>query len=155
MKSFEARVVVAAVVLTAVLGLLIFAIYRNTVRRVSDAEYIAKGMINLKNQLDTAREAAEPDTAQMRARIHELTVEGEENRDDVYLQSLDIAVEVTGNVASTRYTMVVKNRTDRVLESIITFPLPNENATVTYYALDVDGKMREAVPVESKGDAGF
>jgi hypothetical protein len=72
---------------------------------------------------------------------------GGEETPDVYLQSLDIQVEVTGNIASTRYTMVFKNRTDRVLEGELTFPLP-DGRTVTHYALDINGNMREAVPVE-------
>ena len=65
----------------------------------------------------------------------------------IYLQSLDINVEVTGNIASTRYTMVFKNSTGRDLEGELTFPLP-DGRTATHYALDVDGKMRDAVPVE-------
>jgi len=44
-----------------------------------------------------------------------LKIDGKKNS-DVYLQSLDIQVEVTGNIASTRYTMVFKNKTDRILE---------------------------------------
>jgi len=66
---------------------------------------------------------------------------------DVYLQSLDIQVEVAGNIASTRYTMVFKNKTNRTLEGELTFPLP-EGRSVTYYALDINGRMRDAVPVE-------
>jgi hypothetical protein len=66
---------------------------------------------------------------------------------DVYLQSLDIQVEVTGSIASTRYTMVFKNKTNRILEGELTFPLP-DGRSVTYYALDINGKMRDAVPVE-------
>ena len=65
---------------------------------------------------------------------------------DVYLQSLDISVEVTGNIATTRHTMVFKNRTGRNLEGDLTFPLP-AGRRVTHYALDIKGKMREAVPV--------
>ena len=75
-----------------------------------------------------------------------LKIDGKSNP-DVYLQSLDVQVEVIGAVASTRYTMVFKNKTDRVLEGELTFPLP-DGRTVTYYALDINGKMREAVPVE-------
>jgi len=75
-----------------------------------------------------------------------LKINGKENP-DVYLQSLDVTVDVTGNIASTRYTMVFKNKTARVLEGELTFPLP-DGRTVTYYALDINGKMREAVPVE-------
>jgi hypothetical protein len=72
---------------------------------------------------------------------------GEKEDPDVYLQSLDIQVEVTGNIASTRYTMVFKNKTNSTLEGELTFPLP-EGRAVTHYALDVNGRMREAVPVE-------
>ena len=75
-----------------------------------------------------------------------LKIDGKENP-DVYLQSLDVQVEVTGNIASTRYTMVFKNRTNLQLEGELTFPLP-DGLTVTHYALDINGRMREAVPVE-------
>jgi hypothetical protein len=75
-----------------------------------------------------------------------LKIGGKENP-DVYLQSLDIQVEITGSIASTRQTMVFKNKTDIVLAGELTFPLP-DGRTVTYYALDINGKMREGVPVE-------
>ncbi|MCL2183871.1 MAG: DUF2135 domain-containing protein [Chitinispirillia bacterium] len=75
-----------------------------------------------------------------------LNIGGKESP-DVYLQSLDISVDVTGSVASTRYTMVFKNRTDRILEGMLTFPLP-DGRTVTHYALDIGGKMRDAVPAD-------
>jgi len=75
-----------------------------------------------------------------------LKVGGKEDP-DVYLQSLDIQVEVTGNLASTRYTMVFKNKSDRILEGVLTFPLP-DGCSVTYYALDINGKMRDAVPAD-------
>jgi len=80
------------------------------------------------------------------AKLPVLNIGGKENS-DVYLQSLDIQVEVTGNIASTRYTMVFKNKTDKILEGELTFPLP-DGRTVTHYALDINGSMREAVPVE-------
>ncbi|MDR2694632.1 MAG: DUF2135 domain-containing protein [Chitinispirillales bacterium] len=91
-----------------------------------------------------AQKAPAPDAE--RSRLPVLKIGGKENP-DVYLQSLDIQVEVTGRSASTRHTMVFKNKTDRVLEGELTFPLP-DGRTVTYYALDINGKMREAVPVE-------
>jgi len=71
----------------------------------------------------------------------------EKENPNVYLQSLDIQVEVTGNIASTRYTMVFKNKTNYILEGELTFPLP-DGRSVTYYALDIDGKMRDGVSVE-------
>ena len=69
------------------------------------------------------------------------------NDSEVYLQSLDIQIEVVGNVATTRYTMVFKNRTNKILEGDLLFPLA-DGVTVSCYALDINGKMREAVPVE-------
>jgi len=77
-----------------------------------------------------------------------LRVNGKEDP-DVYLQSLDIQVEVTGSIAATRHTMVFKNKTDRILEGYLIFPLP-DGCAVTYYALDINGKMREAVPVDKE-----
>jgi tetratricopeptide (TPR) repeat protein len=66
---------------------------------------------------------------------------------EVYLQSFDIQVEITGNIAMTRYEMVFKNRTKKILEGELLFPLP-DGVTVSHYSLDINGKMREAVPVE-------
>ncbi|MDR3001325.1 MAG: DUF2135 domain-containing protein [Fibromonadaceae bacterium] len=90
--------------------------------------------------------AAVSDTIMPPAKLPVLKIDGKEDP-NVYLQSLDIQVEVTGNIASTRYTMVFKNKTNRILEGELTFPLP-DGRTVTHYALDINGKMREAVPVE-------
>ncbi|MDR2694631.1 MAG: hypothetical protein LBB74_10535 [Chitinispirillales bacterium] len=87
-----------------------------------------------------------PVSTAAQTRLPVLRIDGKENP-DVYLQSLDIQVEVTGRSASTRHTLVFKNRANRILEGMLTFPLP-EGRAVTYYALDIDGKMREAVPVE-------
>jgi len=83
-----------------------------------------------------------------------LKIDGKEDP-NVYLQSLDIEVEVSGNIASTRHTMVFKNKADRILEGELTFPLP-EGRTVTFYALDINGKMREGVPIEkARGTRAF
>ena len=76
-----------------------------------------------------------------------LNIKGSKAGSEVYLQSLDIQVEVTGNIATTKYTMVFKNRTGKILEGELLFPLP-DGTTVSHYALDINGKMREAVPVE-------
>lgn len=76
-----------------------------------------------------------------------LQVSGNKNNKDVYLQSLDIQVEVTGSIATTTYLMVFKNKTSRILEGELLFPLP-EGTTVSAYALDINGKLRQAVPVE-------
>jgi hypothetical protein len=83
----------------------------------------------------------------LNAQIPVLNVNGKKSNAEVYLQSLDIQVEVTGNIATTKYVMVFKNRTSKILEGELIFPLP-DGVTISHYALDINGKMREAVPVE-------
>ncbi len=86
-------------------------------------------------------------TPSIQAQSPTMSVGGKKGSTDVYLQTLDIQVDVTGNIASTGFTMTFKNRTNRVLEGELLFPLP-EGVTVSRYALDINGKMRDAVPVE-------
>ncbi len=85
--------------------------------------------------------------SQLIAQTPELTVGGKKESTDVYLQKLDIQVDVTGSIATTQFTMTFKNRTGRILEGELLFPL-SDGATVSRYALDINGKMRDAVPVE-------
>ena len=74
-----------------------------------------------------------------------LVVQGAEQ--PVRLQSLQIDVEVSAGVAETRVTMEFFNPNNRVLEGELQFPLL-AGQTVTGFALDVNGKLRDAVPVE-------
>jgi len=90
--------------------------------------------------VNQAPDTVASDTILPQAQLPILKIDGKENS-DVYLQSLDIQVEVTGNIASTRYIMVFKNKTNRILEGELTFPLP-DGRTVTSYALDINGKIR-------------
>lgn len=62
------------------------------------------------------------------------------------LTRLEIVVTVTGFVAETRMTMTFYNGYDDDLEAELIFPLP-EGAFVSGYALDIEGKMRDAVVV--------
>ena len=93
------------------------------------------------------KETPEPSMALQKVQLPVLKINGQDNSRDVYLQSLDIQVEISGNVASTKFTMSFRNRTGRMLEGELLFPLP-EGVTVSSYALDINGKMRDAVPVE-------
>lgn len=89
-----------------------------------------------------------------KAQIPILTVAQKETK-DVFLQSIKINVQVTGNIATTVMEMVFKNNSSRVLEGELVFPLP-ENVSVSRYAIDINGKMREAVPVDkAKGTQVF
>ena len=141
MKSLKRSLIVAAaLILLAAVGLLFMSNSdkkHNSRQNLTDSDTVPP-----RTQQDTAV----ADTILPQPKQPVLKIDGTENP-DVYLQSLDIQVEVTGNIASTRHTMVFKNRTDRILEGELTFPLPDERS-VTYYALDVNGQMREAVPVD-------
>lgn len=65
------------------------------------------------------------------------------------LSSLDIKVEVIGNIATTTYDMLFYNPTSTILEGELSFPL-GEGHNVSRFALDVNGKLREAVVVEKE-----
>ncbi|MGZ5240815.1 MAG: VIT domain-containing protein, partial [Caldimonas sp.] len=65
----------------------------------------------------------------------------------VRLQSLRVDVEVAGGVAETRVQMEFFNPNSRVLEGKLQFPL-GAGQVVSGFALDIDGQMRDAVPVE-------
>ena len=65
----------------------------------------------------------------------------------VRLQSLKIDVEVAAGVAETRVQMEFFNPNARVLEGKLQFPL-GAGQVVSGFALDVDGQLRDAVPVE-------
>jgi len=73
--------------------------------------------------------------------------ETEQQMEAVKLQKLIIDVQITGNIATTVMTMTFHNSSGRILEGELTFPMP-EGVSISRYALDINGKMREAVPVE-------
>lgn len=73
------------------------------------------------------------------------TTNAQENA--VSLQKLNIDVQIMGNIATTTMTMTFYNSTSSILEGELTFPMP-DGVSISRYALDINGKMREAVPVE-------
>src|ERR1700759_779290 len=89
-----------------------------------------------------------------RAQAPQLTVDGKTNN-GVSLQKLSIDVTVYGNISRTTWQMTFYNNTPRILEGTLVFPM-KEGISVSRYALDVNGNMREAVPVDrGKGTAVF
>jgi tetratricopeptide (TPR) repeat protein len=73
----------------------------------------------------------------------------------VALQSVRVDAEIAGSVALTRIEMVFFNPNRRVLEGELQFPLLDGQA-ITGFALDIEGKLRDAVPVEkARGQAVF
>lgn len=65
----------------------------------------------------------------------------------IYLETLDIEIEVIGNIATTVTQMTFYNPNNRILEGELNFPLA-EGQTVFRFAMDVNGTLREGVAVE-------
>lgn len=74
-----------------------------------------------------------------------LVVEGAEQ--PVRLRALKVDVEVAAGVAETRVQLEFFNPNPRILEGKLQFPLA-AGQVVSGFALDVDGELRDAVPVE-------
>jgi hypothetical protein len=88
------------------------------------------------------------------AQSPELTVKGDE-AEKVRMNKLIVNVKVVGNIAYTTAEMHFFNSGTRQMEAELIFPLP-ENVSVSRYAIDINGKMREAVPVnKNKGNQVF
>lgn len=67
----------------------------------------------------------------------------------VVLEQLSADVRIIGNMATTTMQMRFYNRSNRLKEGRLTFPLP-EGVSVSGFALDMNGVMRKAVPVEKE-----
>jgi len=89
-----------------------------------------------------------------KAQAPDISVDGKSNN-GVSLEVLKIDVKVCGAIVKTSWEMTFRNHTDKVLEGALKFPL-KEGISVSRYALDINGKLREAVPVDrSKGAVVF
>ncbi|HSJ03596.1 MAG TPA: VIT domain-containing protein, partial [Verrucomicrobium sp.] len=65
------------------------------------------------------------------------------------VQSVDVDVKIQGHLATTTMEMAFFNPNGRVLEGELIFPL-GEGQTISGYALEVEGKLRQAVVVEKE-----
>ncbi len=73
----------------------------------------------------------------------------------VRLQQVAVRAEVSGNLAITEIALTFHNPNRRALEGELQFPLL-DGQNVLGFALDVNGRMREAVPVDkARGQAVF
>lgn len=73
----------------------------------------------------------------------------------VRLESVNLRAEVIGHAVQTRVELVFRNPNDRVLEGELQFPL-REGQIVSGFALDINGELRPAVPVDkAKGQQVF
>ncbi|WP_237275306.1 VIT domain-containing protein [Tenacibaculum ovolyticum] len=67
----------------------------------------------------------------------------------ISIKKLKVKVSVVGDIAITTYDMEFYNPKNRILEGELSFPL-GENQSVTRFALDINGNLREAVVVEKE-----
>ncbi|WP_333865699.1 VIT domain-containing protein [Sphingobacterium sp.] len=100
--------------------------------------------VDTKSQIRTTRE------------IPSLKIKNDDGQQKkVMLADLKVDVTIFGNIAKTTMTMVFENKTNRDLEGELTFPMP-EGVSVSGYALDINGKLRQAVAVDkNKGTEVF
>lgn len=74
---------------------------------------------------------------------------------EIRLENLKVKVDVVGNLSTTTFEMHFFNPNSRVMEGELVFPL-SDGATISRFAMDVNGKIREGVPVEkNKGQKVF
>jgi tetratricopeptide (TPR) repeat protein len=79
----------------------------------------------------------------------------ESNAEPIEITEMDIKVEILANIAVTKYDITFYNPNNRILEGDFDFAM-TESQNVTAFALDINGKMRDGVPVEKeKGRAVF
>ncbi len=76
-----------------------------------------------------------------------LTIEHGEKRQDLRVDEVEVTVRVEGDFVETRMSLNFFNETNLNQEGEFRLPLP-EDASVNHYALEVNGKMREATVVE-------
>ncbi len=67
----------------------------------------------------------------------------------IAIKKIKVKISIVGDIAITTYDMQFYNSENRVLEGELSFPL-GENQSVTRFALDIDGRLREAVVVEKE-----
>ncbi|NUO74665.1 MAG: DUF2135 domain-containing protein [Lysobacter sp.] len=73
----------------------------------------------------------------------------------IALESAQVEVEVNGGLAQTTVELVFRNPNARPLEGQLQFPL-RDGQQISAFALDIDGRMRDAVPVpKAKAQAVF
>jgi Vault protein inter-alpha-trypsin domain len=89
-----------------------------------------------------------------KAQSPQLNIKGTDSV-QVRMSQMIVNVKVVGNIAYTTAEMHFFNSSSRQMEAELLFPLP-EGVSVSRYAIDINGKMREAVPVnKSKGKQVF
>ncbi|MBB6050914.1 VIT domain-containing protein [Armatimonas rosea] len=79
----------------------------------------------------------------------QLKVSNEDQAAPVRLERADVQLTVAGPLTQVSQTLVFHNPSRRTLEGELTFPLP-DGAAVSGFALDVQGELVDATPVEKE-----
>ncbi len=81
--------------------------------------------------------------------IPQVTIKTRDGVEPLEIRELKVSVETHGWLAETVYELEVFNHTNRTQEGEFSLQLP-EGATVSTWAIDIEGKMRPAVAVEKE-----
>ena len=103
---------------------------------------IAAGVAAIGITIESPAQHVRPDPA----RIVPTWIEAPGAETPVALERADVEVTTTGGLARTTVLLTLRNPNARVLEGTLQFPL-QPGQQVTAFALDIDGAMRDAVPV--------
>lgn len=76
-----------------------------------------------------------------------LSVDVDDKKHDLEINSIQVSIEVIGNIATTTFDVSFFNSFNRNLEAELTLPLA-EGQQVSRYALEINNKLREGVVVE-------
>jgi Ca-activated chloride channel family protein len=83
------------------------------------------------------------------SRSPQMVTQSDGGAETLPVSKVEVAARVVGSIAETRITLTFKNPHNRVLEGEFSFPLP-EGATISGYALDINGLMVDGVVVEQE-----
>lgn len=87
--------------------------------------------------------------AQQPPKVPRVVIKEGKKHTNLGISALSVDIEVIGNIAVTTLDMTFYNDEDRILEGELNFPL-GEGQTVSRFAMDVNGKLREGVVVEKE-----
>ena len=79
--------------------------------------------------------------------IPSLHVTTDSGKKDLKISNLKVEVKVVGNIATTIFELTFFNSLNRIVEGELDFPLA-DGQTITRYALEINGSLREGVVVE-------
>jgi Ca-activated chloride channel homolog len=103
---------------------------------------LAAGVFAIGVAVDSPAQHVRPEPA----RVAPAWIETPGAETPVLLERADVEVSIAGGLARTTLLLTLRNPNARVLEGTLQFPL-QPGQQVTAFALDIDGVMRDAVPV--------